>query len=70
MSSGGMYFDTATRRTGEKEAPFTVERTEERDEAMCCCLDWDDMLHKMYLVRTTFHRSSLRRFYHMLYSFT
>lgn len=52
MSSGGMYFDTATRRTGEEEAVFIVERTEERDEVMCCCLDWDDMLRNMCLVRT------------------
>jgi hypothetical protein len=51
MSSGGMYFDTATRRTGEEEAAFAVERTEERDEVMCCCLDWDDMLRNMCLVR-------------------
>ena len=60
MSSGGMYFDTATRRTGEEEAAFTVERTEEMEEVMCCCLDCDDMLRNMCLVkRRLFIGSSL-----------
>jgi len=71
MSLGGMYFDTVTRHTGEEEAAFTVERTEEREEVMCCCLDWDDMLRNMCLVRRRlFIGSSLLRIYDIFYSFT
>ena len=65
MSSGLLYFDTATRRTGVEadEADLTAERTDEREEAMCCCRGWEDMLRKRCLVRRPLHRSLAARIY-------
>ena len=34
MASGGMYFETATRRTGDVELEFMVDRMEEREEVI------------------------------------